>query len=230
MCRVLDTVIRTHDAWSARIDTWVLNKWLADILVVNNTPRVSGKQVKIKYITQIKSRPPVFALFCNVDKLPRFFERFLRFRLQTEFQLEGIYVRFIIRKTETRSENMKRKNKKISIIDNRKNNQQYQQNNQVIVNQGPVNDYDYSSNNNTNNSINTQDQDYALSYDHYDLNDNDSNSNSDTTNSDNTCTSTSTSDSDINSVIDRDYSGIGSNSNNSTTEGEYREKDMNDTE
>lgn len=109
MGKLLTTVIRTHDAWSARISTWVLNRWLADLMVVARPPRVSGKIVKIKYITQIKSRPPVFALFCNVDKLPSFFERFLRFKLQSEFRLEGIHVRFAIRKTETRAVNRKRK-------------------------------------------------------------------------------------------------------------------------
>jgi hypothetical protein len=109
MGRLLTTVIRTHDAWSARISTWVLNRWLADLMVIARPPRVSGKIVKIKYITQIKSRPPVFALFCNVDKLPTFFERFLRFKLQSEFRLEGIHVRFAIRKTETRADNRKRR-------------------------------------------------------------------------------------------------------------------------
>jgi len=107
--RLLTTVIRTHDAWSARISTWVLNRWLADLMVAAHAPRVSGKIVKIKYMTQIKSRPPVFALFCNVDSLPSFFERFLRFKLQSEFRLEGIHVRFAVRRTETRAVNRKRR-------------------------------------------------------------------------------------------------------------------------
>ena len=115
--KLLETVIKTHDAWSARINTWVLNRWLKDLLVASNPPRVSGKSVKIKYITQIKSRPPVFALFCNVDKIPEFFEKFIRFKLQTEFKLEGVFVRLVVRKTETRKENLQRKGSKGSEND-----------------------------------------------------------------------------------------------------------------
>ena len=41
--KLLKTVIKTHDAWSARINTWILNRWLADLMVAHNPPRVSGK-------------------------------------------------------------------------------------------------------------------------------------------------------------------------------------------
>ncbi len=51
---MLDIAIRTHDAWSARISTGTLNRWLADLMVSANIPRVAGKLVKIKYITQVQ--------------------------------------------------------------------------------------------------------------------------------------------------------------------------------
>jgi predicted GTPase len=51
---VLREVIRTHDAWSFRVDTWVLNKWLKDILVTSPVPmRVENKTLKVKYIPMI---------------------------------------------------------------------------------------------------------------------------------------------------------------------------------
>ena len=97
--RLLKTVINTHDAWSKRISTWVLNKWLKDTLIVHQPPRISGKALSLKYITQVKNRPPAFALFCNAHSLPGFFERFLRNKLQSDFKLEGIPVRFTVKKT-----------------------------------------------------------------------------------------------------------------------------------
>jgi GTP-binding protein len=65
--RLLSTVLRVHDSWSNRISTWILNKWLKDLLVINPPPRVAGKQLSIKYMVQVKSRPPTFALFCNAS-------------------------------------------------------------------------------------------------------------------------------------------------------------------
>jgi GTP-binding protein len=75
---VLDAVLETHDSWSKRVSTWVLNRWIKDALLSLNAPREGGKTITVKYITQVKSRPPTFALFCNAEKIPGSFERFLR--------------------------------------------------------------------------------------------------------------------------------------------------------
>lgn len=88
------------EAWSKRISTWILNKWIKDTMVTAPTPRSGNKSIQIKYMTQVKSRPPVFAIFCNVPELPGFFETFLRTRIQHDFQLEGIPIRFNIHKSK----------------------------------------------------------------------------------------------------------------------------------
>lgn len=101
-------------------------RWLKDALASTKSPRVSGRTVNIKYITQVKTRPPVFALFCNMETIPGAYERFLRWallsllfcpsaslrstswwcywyfrsKLQKDFKLQGVPVRFVIRKTE----------------------------------------------------------------------------------------------------------------------------------
>ena len=98
--RVLNTVINVHDAWSKRIETGSLNAWLRDLLVTQQPPRVDGKALNIKYMTQVKSRPPTFALFTNMEELPIFFERFLKSNIQEAFQLQGVPIRFVIRKTK----------------------------------------------------------------------------------------------------------------------------------
>ena len=48
----------------------------------------------------MKSRPPTFALFCNTVKLPQFYERYLRSKLQNDFKLQGIPIRFLVRQTK----------------------------------------------------------------------------------------------------------------------------------
>lgn len=98
--RILDSVIETHDAWSKRIETPTLNRWLKDTLIISPTASMGHKSLKIKYITQVKGRPPTFSLFANVEVLPSFFERFLRSRIQNDFKLIGVPIRFIIKKTK----------------------------------------------------------------------------------------------------------------------------------
>ncbi len=97
--RVLRNVIEVHDAWSKRCTTWVLNRWLRDTMVAAPSPRQGGKTLKVKYMTQIKARPPVFALFANVSELPGSVERYLKTRIQEDFVLRGIPVEFVVRKT-----------------------------------------------------------------------------------------------------------------------------------
>ena len=97
---ILDAVKVTHDAWSKRISTWVLNAWLKELFISFPPPRVGDKQLKVKYVTQLKARPPSFAFFCNTNKFPGFYSRFLQSKIQEDFNLEGIPLRFVIRKSE----------------------------------------------------------------------------------------------------------------------------------
>ena len=97
---VLDAVKVTHDAWSTRINTWILNTWLKDLMISFPPPRVNDKQLKVKYVTQLKARPPSFAFFCNGNKFPGYYERFLRSKIQEDFNLQGIPLRFVVRKSE----------------------------------------------------------------------------------------------------------------------------------
>jgi hypothetical protein len=62
-------------------------------------PSSGSKKIHIKYITQIKSRPPAFALFCNAEDIPTQFSRFLRTKIQEEFKLQGVPVQFVVRKS-----------------------------------------------------------------------------------------------------------------------------------
>lgn len=100
---VLAEAVRAHDNWSRRIDTWVLNRWLKDLLLTATKPRVAGRALNVKFITQVKTRPPTFVLFSNTTSVPGYFMRYLRSNLQKDLKLDGVPLRFVFRKTEGRA-------------------------------------------------------------------------------------------------------------------------------
>jgi predicted GTPase len=98
--RLMRAVVRTHDAWSKRIETATLNNWLNDLHVNTAPPRINGKETRIKFITQVKARPPSFILFSNCQTVPAAYSRFIRKRLQKDFNFNGVPLRFTIKKSK----------------------------------------------------------------------------------------------------------------------------------
>lgn len=66
---VMNEVLRVYEKWNTRISTGLLNKWLLQFNKVQKMPHENGKQLKIKYIMQIKCRPPTFFVFCNRKRI-----------------------------------------------------------------------------------------------------------------------------------------------------------------
>ena len=96
--RILPAVLAADHAWNKRIPTAALNRFLEQALERHAPPAVSGRRVKIRYMTQPKSRPPTFALFGNQLKaLPEAYLRFLTNGLRETFQLEGTPLRLVLR-------------------------------------------------------------------------------------------------------------------------------------
>ena len=96
---LMRAVIAVHETWNKRISTARLNRWLTNTLEQNPPPAVSGRRIKIRYMTQPKSRPPHFVLFGNqLDELPTSYERFLINGLRKTFDFPGVPLR-ISRKT-----------------------------------------------------------------------------------------------------------------------------------
>jgi GTP-binding protein len=92
--RLLGAVIQVHEVWNKRIATGKLNRWLAATLAETPPPAVSGRRIKIRYMTQPKARPPHFVLFGNqLDELPTSYERFLINGLRDTFELPGVPIR-----------------------------------------------------------------------------------------------------------------------------------------
>jgi GTP-binding protein len=77
-----------------------LNRFLEGALMRHAPPAVSGRRVRIRYMTQVKSRPPTFALFGNqLDALPKAYQRYLQNGLRENFGLTGTPLRMVMRNT-----------------------------------------------------------------------------------------------------------------------------------
>jgi GTP-binding protein len=90
-----------HDLWDTRIATGRLNRWLAGMTQAHPPPAVAGRANRARYMTQIKARPPTFALWCShPEELPDSYVRYLVNGLRDAFKLPGIPIRFLLRKGE----------------------------------------------------------------------------------------------------------------------------------
>jgi GTP-binding protein len=98
--RLVPAVVAADSAWNSRVPTAALNRFLEEALMRHAPPAVHGRRVRIRYMTQIKSRPPTFALFGNqLDALPEAYGRYLQNGLREAFGLKGTPLRLTMRKT-----------------------------------------------------------------------------------------------------------------------------------
>ncbi len=97
--RLMDAVLAADDVWNKRLPTAALNDWLSAMIDAHPPPAVSGRRVKIRYMTQANARPPTFIAFCSVPKaLPDSYVRYLVNGLRETFDLRGVPIRFNLRK------------------------------------------------------------------------------------------------------------------------------------
>jgi GTP-binding protein len=92
--KLMGAITRVHEVWNRRISTGKLNRWLTAVVERTPPPAVSGRRIKIRYMTQPKARPPYFVLFGNqLTALPTSYERFLVNGLRETFDLPGVPIR-----------------------------------------------------------------------------------------------------------------------------------------
>jgi GTP-binding protein len=100
MERLLPAVRRAHAVWNTRLPTAGLNRWFEQALARHPPPLVSGRRLKLRYITQAKARPPTFIAFgTRAEKLPEDYQRYLVNSLREAFELPGTPVRLQLRGT-----------------------------------------------------------------------------------------------------------------------------------
>jgi GTP-binding protein len=96
--RLMQAVLEAHAVWSKRVPTSALNRWFAATIAAHPPPAVAGRRLKLNYITQAKSRPPSFVLFCTrADAVPDAYKRYLVNSLREDFDLPGTPIRLTLR-------------------------------------------------------------------------------------------------------------------------------------
>jgi GTP-binding protein len=108
--RLMQAVTDIHAVWNRRVPTNALNRWLGHALETHPPPAVRGRRIKLNYITQAKTRPPSFVMFCTrADAIPEAYQRYLVNDLREAFDLPGVPVRLTLREKENPYAGRKRK-------------------------------------------------------------------------------------------------------------------------
>ncbi|MCK8462615.1 ribosome biogenesis GTPase Der [Aliiroseovarius sp. S1339] len=96
--RLQAAVMRAHDVWNRRVKTAQLNGWLAEMISAHPPPAPGGRRIKLRYMTQVKTRPPGFVVMCShPDKLPESYSRYLVNALREDFDMPGTPIRLTMR-------------------------------------------------------------------------------------------------------------------------------------
>jgi GTPase len=96
--KLMKAVLQQEVKWNQRVSTGRFNRFLEEVVQRNPPPAPAGRRIKIRYGTQVKARPPTFALFGNqLARLPDFYTRYIMNNLRIAFKLDGIPIRFHLR-------------------------------------------------------------------------------------------------------------------------------------
>ena len=96
--QLIEAAFALRELWSKRVSTGQLNRWFDHALEANPPPAPGGKRIKLRYITQAKTRPPGFAIFgTRLDLLPESYRRYLVNGIRREMGFDGVPIRLNLR-------------------------------------------------------------------------------------------------------------------------------------
>jgi GTP-binding protein len=96
--QLLGAAFEVRETWSKRVSTGQLNRWFEEAVERNPPPAPGGKRIKLRYITQVNTRPPAFVLFgTRVDQLPDSYLRYLVNGIRKELDFGAVPVRLNVR-------------------------------------------------------------------------------------------------------------------------------------
>ena len=99
--KLMQAVFAADAVWNRRVPTAALNRWLAMIQERHPPPLVGARRLRLRYMTQVNTRPPSFALFASKPgELPESYRRYLVNALRQDFELPGTPIRMMLRKGE----------------------------------------------------------------------------------------------------------------------------------
>ena len=104
--QLLGAAFEVRENWSRRVSTGELNRWFERAVETNPPPAPGGKRIKLRYITQVKSRPPSFVIFgSRVDQLPKSYERYLLNSMRRDLELGPVPLRLTMRASKNPYDN-----------------------------------------------------------------------------------------------------------------------------
>ena len=96
--RLHAAIVKAHDVWNRRVSTARLNTWLGAMVEAHPPPAPGGRRIKLRYMTQVKTRPPGFIVMCsNPDGMPESYKRYLVNGLREHFDMPGTPIRLTMR-------------------------------------------------------------------------------------------------------------------------------------
>ncbi len=96
--RLQEAILKAHEVWNCRVTTAQLNRWLAGMLEQHPPPAPGGRRIKMRYATQVKTRPPAFVVMTSLpDKVPESYSRYLVNGLRETFDMPGTPIRLFLR-------------------------------------------------------------------------------------------------------------------------------------
>jgi GTP-binding protein len=96
--QMMQAAFDLREAWSKRVSTGQLNRWFDSALEANPPPAPGGRRIKLRYITQAKTRPPGFVLFgTRLDMLPESYRRYLVNGIRRELGFDAVPIRLTLR-------------------------------------------------------------------------------------------------------------------------------------
>ena len=109
--KLMPTIERVHRLWNTRISTAKLNRWLEDAVARHPPPAVKGRAINLKYMAQVKSRPPTFAVFSSrAEEVPTAYKRYLVNGLREAFDIPAVPIRLFMRARKNPFADKKRRN------------------------------------------------------------------------------------------------------------------------
>lgn len=97
--KLMEAAFGAYEVWNRRVSTGRLNRWLDGVQIHHPPPAVAGRRVKLRYLTQPKTRPPHFVVFCSrPETLPESYTRYLVNGLRETFDMPGTPIRLSYRK------------------------------------------------------------------------------------------------------------------------------------
>jgi len=119
--RLNEAILKAYGTWNKRISTSRLNHWLVGMLEQHPPPAPGGRRIRLRYVTQVKSRPPSFVVMCShPDLLPTSYTRYLVNGLREVFDMPGTPIRLFMRSQSDKNPYKNKKDKKITKLNKHK--------------------------------------------------------------------------------------------------------------